>query len=191
MVGFLDRFETVKVTGPIANRIWLPVHTKTGLRGFISSKYLAKGDGALAKELWCMENLGPRPKNGAIFIQKEMGDHALTIDNGRDQDAIVKLRNLSGKTVLSFYVWARNKVRIDSVPEGTYRVQFACGDSYSNRCGFFMEGMICLVFSDLTSFRTKSDNRYIYKSSIEYTLHRVIGGTVQAMPIDSQDFLGE
>jgi len=167
------------------------VVTKKGLKGFASSKYLAQGDGDLAKLRLDMANLGPRPKNGHIFIKKGSGDHKLMIDNGRYDDAIVKLKDLSGRTILSFYVRVQQKVQIKSIPEGNYKIRFACGKSYSNKRGYFLEGMTAMSFPDINPFITKIKDGYIYTSVVEYTLHEVLHGNVHANRISLEDFIND
>lgn len=49
VLGVLERFETVTVTGPSVGGHWLPVQTAQGLAGFVSRQYLSEGDGMTAK----------------------------------------------------------------------------------------------------------------------------------------------
>jgi hypothetical protein len=134
-------------------------------------------------------NHGKRPTNGAVFLQKRDGVHQLIVDNGGDDDAVVKLKELTGGTVLSFYVRAGKQVKIDRVPEGDYKIEFACGSVYSKKEGRFMEYMKAMTFPIINSFVTTIRNNIIYTSSIACTLHQVNDGNVGAVQIASQEFM--
>jgi hypothetical protein len=132
---------------------------------------------------------GKRPMNGSIFLQKRCGIHQLIVDNGGQDDAVVKLKGLSGGTVLSFYVRAGKQVQIDRVPEGDYKIEFACGNEYSRKEGRFLQYMKAMVFPIINSFVTTIRKNIIYKSSVAFTLHQVNEGNVGAVRIADQAFM--
>jgi curved DNA-binding protein CbpA len=55
VIGALERFETVTVTGQPISGNWLPVQTATGLKGFVFGQYLTEGNGTVAKQRWCQD----------------------------------------------------------------------------------------------------------------------------------------
>ena len=131
---------------------------------------------------------GKRPTNGSVFIKKRAGIHQLIVDNGGEDDAVVKLKELSGGTVLSFYVRAGKQVKIDTVPEGDYKFEFASGSGYNSKEGCFMEYMKAMAFPIINTFVTTFRRNIMYKSSVACTLHEVNEGNVGAVRIANQAF---
>jgi hypothetical protein len=100
----------------------------------------------------------------------------------------VKLRDIAGRTVLSFYVTAGGVVTLDSVPEGTFTIEFATGRAFSPTCGYFLSDMSSQRFVNAESFETQFQGNYRYTSILEITLNPVVGGTAQTVSTDDTTF---
>jgi hypothetical protein len=123
-----------------------------------------------------------------IFRQTIVGPHELKTTNGLSSDAVVKLRDTARRTVLSFYVTARSDVTIDSVPEGTFMIEFATGRDFSPICGYFLSDMSSRRFVKAESFQTQFQGNYRYTSVLEITLNAVVGGTAHTVGTDDTTF---
>ncbi len=126
--------------------------------------------------------------NGQILRQTRIGPHTLKTTNGLSSDAVVKLRDVAGRTVLSFYVTAGGVVTIGSVPEGTFTIEFATGREFSPSCGYFLSDMSSRRFVNAESFETQFQGNYRYTSVLEITLNPVVGGTAQTVSTDDATF---
>jgi hypothetical protein len=112
----------------------------------------------------------------------------LKTTNGLSSDAVVKLRDVAGHTVLSFYVSAGAEVSINSVPEGTFTIEFATGRGFSPACGYFLSDMASSRFVDPETFETQFQGDYRYTSVLEITLNPVVGGAARTVSTDDTVF---
>lgn len=187
----LDRFATVTISGHTDINGWIEIITKDGVHGFVAAQYLGNGDGMAAKQQWCFDNRGARPPTGYQFIQRSSGNHELMIRNGRTTDAVVKLKDNNGKSVLAFYVRAGEDASMAEIPEGIFHLQFATGHNYSNPCGMFLNTMAVLAFPKAIEFKTTSDEYYVYSTTMEFTLHSVPEGNIQPRRLPLEEFLAD
>jgi uncharacterized protein YgiM (DUF1202 family) len=192
VITVLKQYDTLeKIQENEAQSDWIYVKTINGDVGYVSQKYITLGDGRIAEMQWCIDNAGERPYTAEVFVQKSRGEHEINIHNGTSQDALVKLKNKSGSTVLSFYVRAKDKAKILNVPEGYFGTQFATGNDFSRVCQKFMHNMNAFTYPDYDPFITTSDANYYYNTIVEYTLHAVPSGNVQPGSIDLSQFLDD
>jgi uncharacterized protein YgiM (DUF1202 family) len=71
VLGVLERFETVTVTGEPVRGEWVPVQTRSGTAGFVSSQYLTVGPGSTAKLQWCQEQQDLFARGNTQAVQKK------------------------------------------------------------------------------------------------------------------------
>ena len=71
VLGVLERFETVTVTGEPVRGEWVPVQTSSGTAGFVSRQYLTAGPGSTAKRLWCQEQQDLLALGNTQAVQKK------------------------------------------------------------------------------------------------------------------------
>jgi hypothetical protein len=126
--------------------------------------------------------------NGTILKQARTGYHTLQTTNGLSSDAVVKLRDMAGRTVLSFYVTAGGESVINSVPEGTFTIEFATGREFSPVCGYFLSNMASSRFVQAETFETRFQGDYRYTSVLDITLNPVAGGTARTVSTDDTLF---
>jgi len=145
VLQILDRFTTVKVLGSAEGGEWTRVALANGVSGFAPTRYLFAGAGDGPKRAWCEANRGDPPRNGDVLLRRAGGNHSIAIANETGADAVVRLKTASGQTLLGFYVAAGEQATLAGIPEGSFRVAYASGKSYSRACGVFLDDMRSFV----------------------------------------------
>ena len=159
VLTLLDRFTTVQVTRGTDEPGWVAVRTPSGIDGFVETRALYAGSGERFRAQWCADNQGAAPAAGEVLNRRASGDHRLLIHNDGRRDAVVKLKTLSGATVLSAYVPATFHLGVAGIPEGPFRIEYATGARYSRGCGLFLDSMqtpVTLTFRYLPATSTRS-----------------------------------
>ncbi len=102
---------------------------------------------------------------------------ALTVDNGTDRDAVVKLveDRVPPRTRRAVFIRAQESWTIEGVPRGRYVLRFALGGDWDEGANRFLVKPVYFEFVDHIDF-----NRY---GTFTVTLHRVSGGNAPASPI--------
>ncbi len=142
VLALLDRFSTVRVLSSTRDGNWIHVAAPSGVEGWVPSRALYAGSAEATKKDWCAANLGEQPSPGEVLVRRAGGDHRLLIHNDGGHDAVVKLKTMTGNTVVSYYVPASYHIGVGGIPAGTYRIEFATGIRYSRACGLFVDGML-------------------------------------------------
>jgi hypothetical protein len=181
-------FENFRVLAGRGSNGYERVLTHNGTVGYLPKGSILYGDGMTDLMGRCFPNGSVHASNGTIFLQTRSGPHTLTVTNGLSSDAVVKLRNPAGSTVISFYVTADSKVTIDSIPEGTFAIEFATGASFSPTCGYFLRNMSSQRFVNMETFETHAHDNHRYTSVLSLTLNPVIGGTAHTIATDETAF---
>ena len=126
-------------------------------------------------------NLKPvtEPLSGTIFTGSIISDPSeITVTASHGSSCVVKLKDKSGVTKISFYVRAGETVTV-SVPREILQVYFASGETwYGNR----------FLFGNDTYY--SKDDEYLDFSEYtwEYTLYPVTNGNFSQTPIEKEDF---
>lgn len=136
------------------------------------------------------------PVSGAILVDNRgrlAEGHKLTIDNGSDGNAIIKLREAAtGELVASFFVHSGQSATLERIPDGTYRIQYGFGGDLNAACDAFLETASADQFPDLetltTEYRDDYDGTTVVRHELSYTLFDVPGGNVQPQTIALADF---
>lgn len=118
----------------------------------------------------------------------------LTIENGTERDAVVKLvNNFIDKSIFTVYVSSKNTYTIRNISDGNYKLFFNSGKDYSATSTKFLINSSYLKFKDDFTFITKEiqyydsiDTRY---STFKVTLHPVVGGTAKTDNSSEAEFL--
>jgi hypothetical protein len=192
VIGQLVRFETVISERNLLKDAWIKIRHE-GMEGYVARKYLSTGQGEKAKYQYCSRSL-VRPPNGYIFKQVRTGDHSIVVKSSplsTPTDAVVKLRDINGRTVLSFFVRKGEEARITTVPEGKYKFQFAAGNNYSRTCGYFLDDMVSSSGHTFDDFSTSISGNYMYATIAEYTLYRVANGNFSTRTISNENFIAD
>lgn len=165
------------------------VYTNSGTPALTSKSSVIYGEGLVdPRRARCLPSGPVDLTNGTVFRQTTVGPHTLKTTNGSSYDAVVKLRDMTGHTALSFYVGASGYVAIQNVPEGTFSIEFATGRDYSPVCGYFLRNMSSRRFVNQEIFATRLEGNYRYTSVLEITLNPVPGGTARTVSIDGIAF---
>jgi hypothetical protein len=188
VVAAIRPFENFHVVADRETDGYERVVTSRGTVGFMPKSSIIYGDGMADLRGRCFP-FGPAPlTNGMPLRQSRVGPHTLKTTNGLSSDAVVKLRDMAGNAVLSFYVAAGREVTIDRVPEGTFMIEFATGRDFSPVCGYFLSNMSSRRFVNAESFETQSRANSRYTSVLEITLNPVVGGTARTVSTDDSTF---
>lgn len=123
------------------------------------------------------------PRNGQLlesrFAASEFG-HVLEIDNGSEGNAIVKLRDaVSNQVIGAMYVQQNKKARIQNIPDGAYRVQYAIGKGLAENCMSFTGSFRAWQFPKVETFATRRTSTQIVSQHLTYTLYPVSSGNVR------------
>lgn len=120
----------------------------------------------------------PLPQNGQVFLgnNSQMGSE-LTIKTS-DESAYIKLKDVSGNDVFSFFVQA-NQTITEEIPAGQYYVYFACGDKWYGPEYYFGEQ---------TSYSKDSELLDFEQYTVTYTLYKVTDGNFSETPITMDEF---
>jgi hypothetical protein len=136
------------------------------------------------------------PPNGALlkanddFVFSNRG-HSLAIHNGSGGNAIVKVRNTATGTVtVSFFVQSNSAAEIKSLPDGTYRVQYATGGELAPNCTSFTNIVSPKQMPD-ESLVTEYRGTQIVRKQLSYTLYTVPSGNVRPQSLSTLAFLAD
>jgi hypothetical protein len=164
------------------------VVTSRGRFGFISKSSIIYGDGMADLRARCLPSGSGFLANGTVIRQISVGPHTLKTTNGLSSDAVVKLREMTGSTVVSFFVVAGGEATINSIPEGRFIIEFATGRDFSPVCGYFLSNMSSRRFEGTESFETQFQGNHRYTSTLKITLNPVVGGTARTVSTDDAKF---
>ncbi len=129
-----------------------------------------------------------RPVNGQIIgppVTTPTGVHTLTIKNGSDGDAIVKVRDaVTGRAVVSFFVAANATTTFDRLRDGKYQVQFAVGGAMTADCKTFIQPRAVKMFPEDSTFGQPG----MAVDELTYSLYSMPSGNVMPKTISISDF---
>jgi hypothetical protein len=128
--------------------------------------------------------------NGTEMLSPEnAGLGELTVENGSQRDAIVKLFNPAlGRSVRAVYVVRDSTWTVAGIPAGVYIVRFASGRDWDAEGRFFQKDAGFTEFEetfDFTETETATGTNY---TTWEVTLQAIAGGTAQTDEISAADF---
>lgn len=135
---------------------------------------------------------GCTPLNGTIlggYYQAANRGHSVSVKNGSNTDAVVKLKDQTGYTYVSFYVRQNGSAEINGIRDGQYKIQFAYVDGLANDCKTLSGIKSAKDFPTIEDLRTKYSAGYVEWAQLSFTLHSVAGGNVKTGSIDVKDFL--
>lgn len=126
-------------------------------------------------------NLKPvtEPISGAILTGFEYTQESeITISASKIESCVVKIKDKSGTTRLTFYVRAGETVTV-GVPSENLYVYFASGKTWYG---------LANLFGEETSYSMNDDIQDFSKYTWEYTLYPVTNGNFTQTPIDADEF---
>lgn len=187
IVGKLKHYQDINKDTSKSDSTWSYVRTKDNLKGYVSNKYIAKGDGNIAYINNCRLKGVTRPSNGKVIKQVSSGRHQLVVNNSPGADALAKLKDKNNRTVVEFYIRANQTAKV-SVPEGSYRFQYASGTEYSPGCSRFLKDMHASQDPSMTRYVAEHRGNSIAYAVQTYTLKRVQHGNFRPQRINASDF---
>ncbi|MEM7793454.1 MAG: hypothetical protein AAF579_03260 [Cyanobacteria bacterium P01_C01_bin.118] len=124
-----------------------------------------------------------------VPVQGVVGYSQLTIDNGENRDAAVKLTDRdSGETLRFVYVKANSQITLDNLSTCKCDLKFATGIDWDNDAQQFRKRQRLAAFSDPLEFIVEYRDGGEYWRTYTVTLHRVPDGTAAIEPINEDDF---
>lgn len=135
-------------------------------------------------------------ENGTILIQaqRQQGLGSLTIINGNDEDAVVKIVSVSSPIsnnkgpYSEIYVCAQKNATIYHIAPGRYRLKFSSGSDWDTQHNQFRSDRHNSVLDKLMSFDEVTDQTGIHYSAQQVTLHSVVNGNIHSTNISDDDF---
>lgn len=115
------------------------------------------------------------------------GRGSLTIDNGRDSDAVVTLA-IGKHPKLSVYVRKNKKFTVHGITDGTYKVFFAGGVDWDAKTHRFARKCAFQQFDDTLPFKTIRTATQIRWKTWSISLQPVAGGTASTRDVDPGDY---
>ena len=131
------------------------------------------------------------PPNGAILSGDQptaVQVHSLEVMNSGAAPAIVKVRNAeTGLLLISFFVAKSASVKISSLQDGSYRIQYAFGQDLAEDCQNFQSIGGAGEFP-LETLATQYETDKVVTQRLSYTLYTVVGGNVHPTSISTGSF---
>jgi hypothetical protein len=149
--GRLPPFSAVQAVRLYRQNGLFEVKVTDTANGFVQAARLAPGDANAARNAYCAYNAGAPPTNGEVLRQIGSGPGHLALENRTAQPVVVKLRDEAGGAILSTYLAPGGHARIDGLPEGRYRPDYAIGEFWSRACARFAAGMRAARMADFVA----------------------------------------
>jgi hypothetical protein len=118
------------------------------------------------------------------------GHGELTISNGTNSDAVVRLYEVGSlTTVRSFFVKAHARYSVNTIPEGAYTLVYTSGLDWIESQDAFSWNPSYHQFERSLTYSEQTDATGIKYDEISVTLHPVVGGNVRTITISREEFL--
>lgn len=117
------------------------------------------------------------------------GYSQLTVKNGNSVDAVFKLVDVdTGQTLRFMYVQANDNLTVDDLGTCTCDLRFATGIDWDVDQQKFRRNLALSAFSDPTEFAITVKDAMEYWSTLEVTLHPVVGGNARTETLSEDEF---
>lgn len=155
-IGALPPFSAVQGLAVVRDKGLVEIRLSTNTAGFVEASRLSPGNAVAAREAFCAYDAGPPPANGEVLARSGSGSGQLTIRNTGSQPAVVKLRGADGIAAATVYLQPGGKTRVNGLPQGLYRPDYAIGELWSRVCNRFAAGMRAQRFTAATDLSALS-----------------------------------
>jgi hypothetical protein len=123
-----------------------------------------------------------------VLISQAMGG-ALTVSNGTNRDAYVKLIDPSSRLLVgAFLVQSNSSYTLERIPDGTYRVLFVLGQGWNPNTQSFTKNKNFAKFDKALAYVTTQLGNSIRYKAFKITLHPVIGGNTTTSGLNEAEF---
>jgi hypothetical protein len=132
--------------------------------------------------------LGPPRRLATGTIIREAGARdglgELSIENGRDLDAVAVVSDQSDNPVIAVYIQSNDRFTITGLRDGTYQLYFSLGEDWDADSARFTRRAEFFRFEELLTFATTATAEGQQYTIFQVTLHTVTGGTapVESLP---------
>jgi hypothetical protein len=129
------------------------------------------------------------PSKPVLVSQAMNGGGALTVSNGTNSDAYVKLAEPNSRTlVAAFYVKSNSSFTQEQIPDGTYKVLFVLGKGWNAQTQSFTKNKSFSKFDKLLNFTTTQMIGGIQYRVFKITLHPVPRGKAKTSGVSQKEF---
>lgn len=139
--GQLQPFTPVQALRLFRQAGMIEIRVNETTNGLVAAARLTPGNEVAAQRAFCVFHAGPAPRNAEMIDLRTQGNEAIVVQNREASPAVVKLRDRSGHLVASFFVGPGEEARVDGLPVGEVRPDFAFGEVWSKPCSGFAVGM--------------------------------------------------
>jgi hypothetical protein len=124
-----------------------------------------------------------------VLVSQTMNGGALTVSNGTNSDAYVKLAEPNSRTlVAAFYVKSNSSFTQEQIPDGTYKVLFVLGKGWNAQTQSFTKNKSFSKFDKLLNFTTTQMIGGIQYRVFKITLHPVPSGKARTSGVSQKEF---
>jgi hypothetical protein len=124
-----------------------------------------------------------------VLLSQTMNGGALTVSNGTNSDAYVKLVEPNSRAlVTAFYVKSNSSFTQEQIPDGTYKVLFVLGKGWNDRTQSFAKNKSFSKFDKLLTFTTTQMVGGIQYRVFKITLHPVSNGKARTSGVSQKEF---
>lgn len=134
------------------------------------------------------------PSNGEVlysFVRPLMPStrNTLIVYNGTGENAVAKLiKSSPEEKIRSFAISSGQSVSTSNIPDGSYKLLFAFGETIYVETDHFVDPKGFSRFDDSFVFTTKENGGSTESTKFTVTLNPVAGGTAKASSISKADF---
>jgi hypothetical protein len=129
------------------------------------------------------------PSSPILVSQAMNGGGALTVSNGTNRDAYVKLIEPSSRTLMAaFFVKSNSSFVQEQIPDGTYKVLFVLGNGWNTQTQSFTKNKSFSKFDKPLNFTTMQMVGGIQYRVFKITLHPVPSGKARTSGVSQKEF---
>ena len=133
-----------------------------------------------------------KPRTGQVlsgYAGSGLPANKIEITNSSGSNAIVKVRDArNGSLAASFYVSNQESGSFKSLPNGTYKIQYALGDDLGQDCLSFIRTFATAQFPESESVRTAASGANAARPELFFELYAADSGDGEAKPIPQEAF---
>jgi hypothetical protein len=123
------------------------------------------------------------------LVSQAMGGGSLTVSNGTNRSAYVKLVEPRSRTLIgALYVKANSTLTLNQIPDGTYQVLFVLGEGWDPSTQSFTKSKSFAKFDQPLNFTTMRLGNRIQYRVFQITLHPVVSGNARTSGVNEQEF---
>lgn len=139
--GRAAAFSPVQVVRMVPEHGLMEIRLADGSSGFIDATRVTAGGRDQARRAYCAYEAGTAPVSGEILERRGTGPARISLSNRGLQEAVLKLRDVSGQVVAAVFLAPGSSTVIGDLPDVSYRPEYAIGELWSRACNSFAAGM--------------------------------------------------